>query len=942
MKAKIRRCFAVIMTAIVLFGGIPDTVFAKGLEGERQNMEGAPADSSRITEENAVTVVNNDDFLKALEQHKNPINVQGMITIANGADTDKRMLPVKIPAGTVVQGPKGSGLIFRCPIQLEGDGVCFKDIEMQFESSTALNSVPHREIFLAGHSLTLDNISTYLEGEGDLGPSFGGTEKELLPTVYAGGYANAQGGENVPAQNGEKASLTVINSNDETMFQAIYLGHGTEGDNMAPYQGDAELNLDAGAIVREKVDASLNSHTEITISGGANSYAKAKQIYGNENTTLTLRQSLMEDAIVHQVGNLVLQEGACLSAKTNNLGNVTLKSGACLDLNAVENAVISGNFTGVESQTEERGILVLKENGAVTIEGAVAGTTQFQTKSRLFPGMLLVGKSYISANPETSSEHNFVLPQSCIDSGYELIYSGGAWSVDGELAEDMAISRIEVVSAPEKVDLRKIQATEDGSVPDENTFFEIKWYDGYGDVISSEDIEYNMLYEVDYVIKIKTEYWQSSDDAVLEKTDWYQSVFLMSSPENPDRYYLQAFEDAFPGDYTFLFCSNYYEGDLVTVADVKALKDTVLAEQRVVFYDQDIQEPEEPKDPEEHEHIYQNSVTKQATCTEKGIRTYACSCGETYTEEIPALGHREVIDAAVAPTETTEGKTQGSHCSVCGVILKKQEVIPATGGNTKPEEPTDPETHEHVYQKSMTQAANCTTPGIYTYTCNCGKTYTEEIPALGHKYVERKVPATMKQDGYVRQICSKCANVQNKKTIYRVNGMFLNNMDFICNGRVNTPAVTVKDSKGIGLLTGRDYEVVYAPGRKNPGVYTVTVLLKGNYSGSAAKTFTIRPKGCSLGKLTAKSKGFQATWKRQKSQTSGYQIQYCTAKNFKGSAAKTIDIKKNTTVKKKVAKLKARKKYYVRVRTYKTVKVNGKSTKLYSNWSKYKTVRTKK
>ena len=113
MKAKVRRCFAVIMTAIVLFGGIPDTVFAKGLEGERQNMEGAPADSSRITEENAVTVVNNDDFLKALEQHKNPINVQGMITIANGADTDKRMLPVKIPAGTVVQEPKGSGIQYR-------------------------------------------------------------------------------------------------------------------------------------------------------------------------------------------------------------------------------------------------------------------------------------------------------------------------------------------------------------------------------------------------------------------------------------------------------------------------------------------------------------------------------------------------------------------------------------------------------------------------------------------------------------------------------------------------------------------------------------------------------------------------------------------------------------------------------------------------------------
>ncbi len=974
MKAKIRKCFAIVMAAAVLSSVIPDMAFAEGLQGEPQNMDGTPVDSSRITEENAATVTNNAEFMAALEQHKNPINLQGLFTITNGADTDKRMLPVKIPAGTLIQGPAGSGLISRSPIQLEGDGVCFKDIKLQFESSTALNSVPHREIFLAGHSLTLDNVSTYLEGAPELG-GFGGTEKELLPTVYAGGYDYAPGGGNVSAQNGEKASLTVINSNDETMFQAIHLGHGTEGNNMVPYQGDAALNLDAGAIVRENVDATLNTQAEINISGGANSYAKTKQIYGNENTTLTLRQSTMEDAVVYQVGNLVLQEGACLSTQTDILGNVTLESGACLDLNEAEQAVISGDFTGVESQMQERGILVLNENGTVTIEGKVSGTTQFQTTSRLFPGTILVGRSYIFASQETSSEQNFVLPQSYIERGYELKYQAGVWTVDGEVPEGISISRIEIVSAPEKIDLRKIPVTEDGSVPDEETYFEIKWYDGNGNVVREEDVENNMFYEIDYVILIKTDYWKSEEADILDKTDWYQSVYLMSSLENPGRYYPQAYEGAEPGDYTFLFCSKFYEENPVTVADVKALKDTVLAEQRVIFYDQDITDPEEPteptdpeepkdptdpeepkdptdpeepkdptdptdpeepKDPEEHEHMYQEMVTRPATCTQKGIKTYTCSCGETYTEEISALGHREVIDAAVAPTETTEGKTQGSHCSVCGVILVKQEVIPATG------RPTDPEEHDHAYVGNVTKQPTCTEKGIRTYACSCGKTYTEEIPVLGHKYVEQKVAATVNRDGYVQQICSRCANIQNKKAIYRVKDILLNKTDFIYNGKVCTPAVTVKDSKGNSLSVGRDYEVAYATGRKNPGVYTVTVTLKGNYSGSVAKTFTIRPKGCSLGKLTAKPKGFQVAWKGQKSQTSGYQIQYCMAKNFKGKTAKFIDIKKNATAKKKVSKLKAGKKYYVRIRTYKTVKVNGKNTKLYSDWSKMKAVRTKK
>ena len=75
-------------------------------------------------------------------------------------------------------------------------------------------------------------------------------------------------------------------------------------------------------------------------------------------------------------------------------------------------------------------------------------------------------------------------------------------------------------------------------------------------------------------------------------------------------------------------------------------------------------------------------------------------------------------------------------------------------------------------------------------------------------------------------------------------------------------------------------------------------------------------------------------------QTTGYQVQYSTSSKFK--SAKTVTIGKNKTTSKSVGKLSAKKRYFVRVRTYKTVKIAGKSVKLYSGWSKAKSVTTKK
>lgn len=71
-------------------------------------------------------------------------------------------------------------------------------------------------------------------------------------------------------------------------------------------------------------------------------------------------------------------------------------------------------------------------------------------------------------------------------------------------------------------------------------------------------------------------------------------------------------------------------------------------------------------------------ILKNPTCTEKGQKGKICKkCGKiTEKTDIPATGHTPVTDPAVAPTETTDGLTEGSHCGVCGAVLQAQEVIP--------------------------------------------------------------------------------------------------------------------------------------------------------------------------------------------------------------------------------------------------------------------------
>ena len=77
-----------------------------------------------------------------------------------------------------------------------------------------------------------------------------------------------------------------------------------------------------------------------------------------------------------------------------------------------------------------------------------------------------------------------------------------------------------------------------------------------------------------------------------------------------------------------------------------------------------------------HEHSFGEwSVSKNATCTEDGVKVRYCDCGEKQSESIPYLSHNEVVDEAVAPTCTETGLTEGKHCSICNYVILAQSEI---------------------------------------------------------------------------------------------------------------------------------------------------------------------------------------------------------------------------------------------------------------------------
>ncbi len=874
MGAGKRRAATLILAAVFLAGTVGETAVAAtpSITQPEYELQIQTVTRSSSTEE-AVTVTNRDQFMAALSQKKSAIIVDGVISIGDQVDSMKRTLPVEIPGDTVITATAGSSLNCRGPIQLVGDNVCFRNIQLHFESTDALGSVPHREIFLAGHSLTLDNVDTYLEGGAGGSTSIGGlggTEEELLPTVYGGGFSGTQIGNN--------ASLTVINANDKTMFKGIYMGHDTESDGKVPYSGDAVLNLDAKTVVRETVSTERNSQAAVCVTGVTNSFGtvtgmKAKSFSGNANTSLTLRQCSLSDGAIRGIGNILLEEKAGWTPSSDDLDiqNITVRDQAYLDLNGVSQAVITGDFTGgaydPENQIDERGDLILNVQGSLTIQGSVSGVTRFQTDNRLFPGILYPGHRYIIAG-WSKTEQNFVLAEKSIQAGYQLNYVAGAWTEgegNSEEIQPVTVGSIEIVSAPDRINVEKISDTSDLQEAEAAGKCQIIWRDADGNRISYEEVRNREFYGFDYVIGMKTEYWESDDPDLLGRTDWSNTICFNASEDEADTYYLRAADGVRTGDYTFLFCSEGFRGDLNTVADVKALKDRIKAELRIQLYSGEAPDPTPEPNP-------------------------------TPTPEPD-------------PTPTPD--------------------------------PAEPLEHIHNYKAQIIKEADCTEKGIKSYQCTvCGDSYTEEIPQKAHNVVQTLTKAIPGRDGSKAEKCSSCGKILRQTVIPQPKTLTLAAKSYIYNGSEKKPKVTVKDRQG-NVIPAGSYTVSYQK-NKNPGRAAVTVQFKGNYGGTLKKNFTITPKSTSLSRVTASSKGFTVKWKKQTTQVDGYRIQYSTSKKFSGKTTKTLTVKNKKTTTKTVKKLKAKKKYYVRICTYKNVKAGKKTVKFYSKWSKAKSVKVKK
>ena len=363
-----------------------------------------------------------------------------------------------------------------------------------------------------------------------------------------------------------------------------------------------------------------------------------------------------------------------------------------------------------------------------------------------------------------------------------------------------------------------------------------------------------------------------------------------------------------------------------------------------------------------HTHTYNQETVKPealktpADCTSNAVYFKSCSCGaisttDTFVAMNTALGHAYGSDWKYDSTN------HWHECSRCHD--KKDEAAHDYGSDNVCDTCGYYKTVPHTHNLTLVaaKAATCTEGGKEAYyKCEgCGKFYedvlgTKEITDLASWGNIAKIAHTIKQtvtkatptaNGKIVNYCSVCKKTLSTTVIPKASSIKLKATSLTYNGKVRTPKVIVNDRTGKTLVKNTDYTVSYAKGRKYVGKYAVKITFKGKYSGTKTLYFTIKPKATSISSLKAGSKKFTVKWKKQATQTTGYQVQVATNKKFKKNK-KTVTIKKQKTTKTTVKKLKAKKKYYVRVCTYKTVKINGKSIRIYSGWSKTKTVTTKK
>lgn len=233
----------------------------------------------------------------------------------------------------------------------------------------------------------------------------------------------------------------------------------------------------------------------------------------------------------------------------------------------------------------------------------------------------------------------------------------------------------------------------------------------------------------------------------------------------------------------------------------------------------------------EHVHNWDaGKITKEATCTKEGEKTYTCSaCGETKTEELPLVEHKEIKDTAIESTCTKPGKTEGSHCSVCGKILKEQKETPLK---------------EHTWDAGkITKDSTCTEKGETIYTCTvCGKIKKQEVPVKAHTFAEWKTTTDATALAPAKQIrkCSICGETETRSYGKKLNATVkVNISSILLKTKQKTTILRVSGlAKGDTITSWKssNTRIVKVYGRSN-GSCTITA---GSKTGKATITVTLR------------------------------------------------------------------------------------------------------
>lgn len=163
-----------------------------------------------------------------------------------------------------------------------------------------------------------------------------------------------------------------------------------------------------------------------------------------------------------------------------------------------------------------------------------------------------------------------------------------------------------------------------------------------------------------------------------------------------------------------------------------------------------------------HEHSYKEIERKEATCVSNGYVKLECECGNEKVEFIDALGHNYNTDEAsyVAPTYESEGKEADQVCERCGDRIEGAAIDKLV------------EEHSHAYVETERVDATCCEDGYVVYTCNCGDSYKETLPATGHNFVKDEAtyvaPTEDSEGKEADEVCSNCGEVKEGAAIEKL------------------------------------------------------------------------------------------------------------------------------------------------------------------------------